>query len=145
MDKNYTGTDSNCFACGEQNKDGLHLRFATLDDSVEALFVTEKKHQGWDDIIHGGIVSTMLDEAMSHAIFRHRDATVVTAEMTVRFVAPLRVGRNIKITGKIVSERGRVIETEAEIVDLDDGENLVAKSKGRFVKINLPQEIPELR
>ncbi|MEZ4812009.1 MAG: PaaI family thioesterase [Caldisericia bacterium] len=143
MDKNYTGTDSNCFACGEHNKDGLHLKFATLTDSVEAL-MSQKKHQGWDDIIHGGIISTMLDEAMSHAIFRHRDATVVTAEMTVRFVAPLRVGRNIKITGKIVSERGRVIETEAEIIDLDDS-NTVAKSKGRFVMITLPQEMPELR
>jgi uncharacterized protein (TIGR00369 family) len=137
MEKKFVGSDSNCFACGENNKDGLHLKFAKLEDSVEAFFVPEKKFEGWDNIIHGGIVSTLLDEAMSHAIFKFMDVTVVTAEMTVRFIRPLRVGRNIRITGKIEADKGRILETVAVIYDLDDGEKIVAKSTGRFVRVKL--------
>ncbi|HOO97333.1 MAG TPA: PaaI family thioesterase [Caldisericia bacterium] len=136
----YYGTESNCFACGIRNENGLKLRFKTLENCVEALYLMTDQFEGWDGVIHGGIISTMLDEAMSHAVFRLLGETVVTAEMNVRFVKPLRVGHHVKLVGRVESQKGRVINTSAEIVDLDDGGVVVARATGRFVKVPIEQE-----
>ncbi len=139
LSRQYTGTDTNCFACGEQNEYGLQMKFATLDDSVETLFTPNDRFQGWNEIVHGGIISTMLDEAMSHAIFRLIGDTVVTAEMTVRFVRPMIVGRQVRVTGWIEADRGRLIETRAHIYDTESGK-IVAKGHARFARVNLDQD-----
>ena len=60
---------SSCFACGERNPHGLGLRFVTaIDGSVLANWRLRDLHEGFAGIIHGGIVSTVLDEAMSKAV-----------------------------------------------------------------------------
>ena len=139
LEKKYTGTDTNCFACGQRNDYGLKMKFATLADSVEAVFTPHERYQGWNDIVHGGIVSTMLDEAMSHAIFRLIGDTVVTAEMTVRFVRPMIVGREVRVIGWIDRDRGKLVETKSEIHDVENGK-LIAKGEARFARVDLDQE-----
>lgn len=135
----YKGTDSNCFACGVHNENGLKLKFAAIDNHVEAYFEANKRFEGWDNIIHGGIISTLLDEAMSHAVFKLNGATVVTAEMTVRFLKPIHVGKTIKLIGFIDYDCGKIIETSAQIVDETGA--LLAKAKGRFYKVSDKQKL----
>ena len=129
----YKGTDSNCFACGIRNENGLKLKFGIIDGHVEAFFETNKRFEGWDNIIHGGIISTLLDEAMSHAVFRLSGDSVVTAEMNVRFIKPVLTCKRIKVLGFLDCCKGRIIETSAEIQD-ENGATL-AKAKGRFFKV----------
>lgn len=135
----YKGTDSNCFACGVHNEHGLKLKFAVIDNHVEAFFETNKRFEGWDNIIHGGIISTLLDEAMSHAVFKLNGATVVTAEMSVRFLKPVHAGKIIKVTGIIDCDCGRIIETSAQIED--EIGTLLAKAKARFFKVSDKQKL----
>lgn len=139
MEPEYKGTDSNCFACGTSNQRGLKLKFALIDDHVEARFVPDKDLEGWDDVVHGGIVSTLIDEAMSHAIFRLDGGSVVTAEMTVRFVKPMFVGKPFVVHGKIDGLKGRLIEASANITDQDG--NLIAKGTGRFIRVGINQKL----
>ena len=60
-------SDHGCFGCGDDNPIGLHLRFAADGDGVKASFVPGPEHQGFGDVVHGGIISTVLDEAMAWA------------------------------------------------------------------------------
>ena len=56
-----------CFGCGDNNPIGLRLRFAYAGNGVEASFTPSAEHQGFHDVVHGGIISTVLDEAMAWA------------------------------------------------------------------------------
>lgn len=125
----YRGTDTNCFACGRRNPDGLQLKFGHFEGYVEAYFDCLEKFQGWDGIIHGGIVSTLLDEVMYHALEGKPDA--LTAEMTVRFVKPLKVGTKARIVGYVDGVNGRIITTRGEI--FDENGVLIAKGTARYM------------
>jgi acyl-coenzyme A thioesterase PaaI-like protein len=87
-----------CFACGRENPHGLRLAFERTGKGVRTFFTPEKKHQGWKDIVHGGILSTMLDEACAHAAIA-RGFIAPTAEIKIRFKAPLFVGEKAIIEG----------------------------------------------
>lgn len=118
----------NCFACGAANPIGLGLRFSEEGGRVLAEFTPLPWHQGYDGVIHGGLLATMLDEAMAHALLA-RGLAGVTARMTVRYRAPVKVGERISIQGWITGNRGRLIETEAAIYT---GERLSVEARGVF-------------
>ncbi|MDA8168588.1 MAG: PaaI family thioesterase [Nitrospiraceae bacterium] len=95
--------DSYCFACGRENPGGLRLVFETGGRGVRTSFTPQKKHQGYKDIVHGGIITTLLDEAMAHAAIR-KGFEPLTAEITVRFKNPLYTGEQADIEGWIEDE-----------------------------------------
>src|SRR5918995_610675 len=86
-------SDHACFGCGAHNPIGLQLRFEAVVDGVAALFTPEPEHQGFENAVHGGIISTILDEAKAWAT-AHSGAWAVTGEMRVRFRHPLGVGEH---------------------------------------------------
>jgi acyl-coenzyme A thioesterase PaaI-like protein len=106
--------DRYCIACGKENPIGLGLSFDPGEKGVGAVFTASKEHQGYRDVVHGGIVTMLLDEAMSHAAIRE-GLVPVTGEITVRFKCPMLVGRAVKVEGWIGRRRGRVLEAEGEI------------------------------
>jgi len=83
--------DHHCFVCGEKNHYGLHLKFSIHEGKVLSEFVPQKVHQGYKDIVHGGIISTVLDEAMVKAAIM-QGMPAVTVEIGVRFKNPFTVG-----------------------------------------------------
>jgi uncharacterized protein (TIGR00369 family) len=111
--------DHYCFVCGEKNPAGLHLKFDLCDGKVCAEFVPEKIHQGYKDIVHGGIISALLDEAMVKSALM-KGVPAVTAEITVRFKNPLMTGEKAVIEAQIVNINKRVIETAAVIRKSDN-------------------------
>jgi uncharacterized protein (TIGR00369 family) len=129
--------DHFCFACGRDNPDGLRLRFEyPVPGRSRAEFVAERKFQGWRGILHGGIVSTLLDEAFAHAYGgpeRGEGEAAVTAEMTVRFKKPVRIGRRLTLEGRVVGAERRVITCESFLKD-EDGTEL-ASAKGKLIKL----------
>jgi uncharacterized protein (TIGR00369 family) len=126
--------DQGCFACGSKNSQGLQLKFQyPRPGTCRSGFMAEQKFQGWKGILHGGIVSTLLDEALAHAVGGANGgggaSGAVTAELTVRFKKPVKIGSKIILTEK---DQGRVVEAVSEITD-EDG-RLLASAKGKLVR-----------
>lgn len=121
-----------CFACGPNNPIGLHLKFEFEDGGYVARFTPRREHMGYSGIVHGGILSTLMDEAMARMVYA-MGHWAVTADMQVRFKKPAPVGRELIVTGRLVSERGRIIDCTAEARDAE-GE-LYVEATGRMMKV----------
>ena len=122
--------DSNCFVCGKGNAYGLQLDWKTMGRKTQSDFFPSRFHQGWQGIVHGGILAAMLDEAMTRlAWVVHGGA--VTGEMTVRYHSPARIGERLTIKGEIGDKKSRLIPAWAEIRTA--GGRLIAEAKGKAV------------
>lgn len=83
---------SNCVVCSPLNDRGLRLEFrASEDGGVQARFNCERVFEGYANMLHGGVVSSLLDGAMTNCLFAHGHPGA-TAELTVRFRHPVRTG-----------------------------------------------------
>lgn len=123
--------DHHCFVCGEKNPYGLHLTFSLREGSAVTEFIPQKIHQGYKDIVHGGIISTLLDEAMVKAALM-QGLPAITAEITVRFRNPLMVGERAIIEATITNMNKRIIETSARIKKSD--ETLIAEGHAKLLR-----------
>ncbi|MDP8232668.1 MAG: PaaI family thioesterase [Candidatus Zophobacter franzmannii] len=122
---------SNCFACGADNPIGLHLEFQFIDGEAVAEWNCLEVFDGYPNLIHGGIISTLLDEAMAKIL--HFDGiTAVTGKLNVSFRRPLNSGTMAKIVGKILENKGRVITTSAQII-VDD--ILIAEANAIYIRV----------
>ncbi|HWR28843.1 MAG TPA: PaaI family thioesterase [Negativicutes bacterium] len=108
-----------CFACGHLNPCGLKLKFEEQGDTYVTHFTGEAQHQGYDGVMHGGIVSTLLDEIMARHIYA-KGVTAVTARLEVRYLKPTPIGVPLLIKGFITRNKGRLYETTGTI-ELPDG------------------------
>jgi len=108
-----------CFGCGQDNPAGLHLRFHQEGQVAAAEFIPDERHQGWEGIMHGGVVSALLDEAIGYAAY-YQELRVVTARMEVRFRRPIPIGRRLLVRGEIISARRKLADARAT-VSLADG------------------------
>ncbi|HTY08729.1 MAG TPA: PaaI family thioesterase [Candidatus Edwardsbacteria bacterium] len=129
--------DHFCFVCGSNNPDGLRLTFQyPAPGTCRAEFTPPRKFQGWQGILHGGIVSTLLDEALAHAAGGAErgggGSGAVTAEITVRFKRPVPIGQMVLLEGRVISDKGRVVECESFLKDSDGNE--LATAKGKLVR-----------
>ncbi len=129
--------DHFCFVCGEKNPDGLRIVFEYPEPGrCRAVVTPERRFQGWQDILHGGIISTLLDEALAHAYggaARGAGEAAVTAEMTVKFKKPVPIGKPVVLEGRMIAVNGRVIECESRLVDPDGTE--LAAATGKLIKL----------
>jgi acyl-coenzyme A thioesterase PaaI-like protein len=111
--------DGYCFACGPKNSSGLGLEFRDKGGKAFAEFIPRKSHQGFTDIVHGGIITAVLDEAMMKALL-FRGIFAMTAEIAVRFRNPLRVGDTSVVEGEIRTVTGRFVEASAVLRKADE-------------------------
>ena len=127
--------DHGCFGCGRLNPHGLHLVFATLSDGsgVAAPFTPRTEHEGFVGVVHGGIVTAALDEAMGWAVFA-RDVWAVTGRLAVTFRKPVAVGVPTRAIGRVVADRGRLLDVAAELRRATDAA-LLAEATGTFVRV----------
>lgn len=133
MQKLQLEDDHHCFACGMKNLDGLRIEWKVEGQTMTGEFVPPKKYQGWKGIVHGGILATLLDEAMTRlAGILYGGA--VTAEMTVRYVKPAHIGERLFIRGEIVDGSRKIIEMKASIHAGDESGTILAHSTGRALK-----------
>lgn len=103
-----------CFACGQKNPIGLKLNFDRDGKAARAEFTPDKFHQGWSGLVHGGIISCILDEAMSYAAL-FEGVNTITAKMQARFKRPVQIGEHLTITASITKKTRRLVEAKAEI------------------------------
>jgi uncharacterized protein (TIGR00369 family) len=120
-----TKASDHCFGCGPKNPIGLKLKFSWDGKEVRANFTPGEYHQGWPGLVHGGIMSCLLDEAMSYAAL-YSGVHSLTARMQTRFKRPLLIDELLTVTGSVTRKTRRLVETKAEL-RLADG-TLVAES-----------------
>lgn len=124
--------DSNCFACGSNNSCGLQMQFYSDDQSVKSWIKVPDHLCGWDNLIHGGVISTILDETMSWSAIYLLKKIILTKSMTVDFMKPIYEGTKLKAEGK-VSKRISEREASMEGFIYNDAGVLCAKSRGTYV------------
>ena len=108
-----------CFVCGPDNTRGLHLAFQTNEcGEMIAEWIPEPEMEGYQGIVHGGLVSTVLDEAMAKVVDAS-GASALTAELRVRFRQQVPSGGPVRVRGWIESRNKRVINAEAALTSAD--------------------------
>ncbi|MCK4597863.1 PaaI family thioesterase [bacterium] len=125
--------DGMCFACGPQNPIGLKLDFLLKDDgALQTKFTPGKEHQGYANVVHGGILATILDEVMVKLPYR-LGQKAVTARMQVTFKRPALVGKELVFTARLIRETRRTLDMYAQAQSADG--TLLADARGTFMKI----------
>jgi len=125
----------NCFACGTANPIGLNLQFYNLGDEVCSEITLGKNHEGWENMAHGGIVSTLLDEVMSWTIMYFKKIFLVTRKMDIKYVRPVLIGIPLTVKGSVLDDSAPPkIKARAEIRD-NEG-HLLVRSNAEFVAVS---------
>lgn len=127
--------DHNCFGCGAQNPIGLHLNFYSLPERAGAwtTWMPTKNFEGYNGMIHGGIICTLLDEIMAWSL-NARETWAVTAKMETAFRKPVLVGEPVRLVGEVTRDRGRILQIHGEIQRLSD-DVLLAEGDATFMRV----------
>lgn len=121
-----------CFACGKKNECGLKLDFDVEEGKVVSHFSLDERFQGWKGIAHGGIVATILDEAMAWAVMS-LGIQAVTIELNVKYKRPTPLEKRLKVVGEVNEEPRKILKAHAEI--LDETGTTLALSTGIYMKV----------
>lgn len=136
--KSLARVDRNCFACGTDNHHGLQMQFQTNGEQLRSSLLMEPRFRGWSNLIHGGILATILDETMSWTVLSLTGRFMLTRGMNVSYRKPVRVGAQLAITGYI-KERNREKRAVAVAEIRDESGDLCAMSEGVFVLFSYEQ------
>lgn len=132
MESAYT-SHSNCIVCGSENPRGLHLKFLPMDDaSVESSFFCSHFLEGYAGRLHGGVIASVLDSAMTHCLFLNGYAGV-TVELNVRYKLPVITQQMATVRGWLERTSSLLYLLKAEILQ---NSQVKATAMGKFM--NLP-------
>ncbi|MEX2144272.1 MAG: PaaI family thioesterase [Anaerolineales bacterium] len=136
--KNKLPNSRNCFACGLENPIGLKLTFYGQEDgSVTGEYTIPKQYEGYPGIAHGGIVASILDEALTRVFMvNDHNRFMYTGKLTVRLRKHVPVEQALRISAHALKDRGRAGEAEAKIYG-PSGELL---AEGEALMVALPPE-----
>lgn len=126
---------SGCFVCGDKNPIGLAVKFYEKEGGAAAEFEPQTLLEGYKGLLHGGILSALLDEVMIKAVLV-KGIYCVTAELRVRYKKPALVAERLWLFGRIEKENDRIYTTkgwakgkQGEIIAEAQGKYFVPKSK----------------
>lgn len=123
-----------CFVCGPNNPAGLkvHFEIDRIGRIISGRFTPATHHQGYEGIVHGGILAALLDEAMVKLAFG-LGLDAVSAELIVKFRVPASPGDELIIKAGLTNERGRLIEAEAKI---ESNGMVIAEGRGKLLRLS---------
>lgn len=129
MQKNY------CFVCGQDNPEGMKLKFI-LDEARQTFvcrFRLSNRYTGPPGHTHGGIIASILDDAMGKVNKLHH-VVALTREMTIEYLKPVPLHKPLRVEGREIEVRGRTHVNAAEI--LNEKNEVLARSRGIFIAID---------
>jgi acyl-coenzyme A thioesterase PaaI-like protein len=123
-----------CLVCGRDNPHGLHLSSQVDPDSgnVRTTFTPAPYHIGFENIIHGGVLATVLDEIMVWSAIWATKKACVAAELSLRFIERASIGKPLTALAMISRQRSRLIETNAELCD---HERVICTATGKYIPL----------
>lgn len=122
---------SGCFVCGDKNHIGLNARFYFDGETAYTELTADKKYEGYFEVFHGGITSTLLDEVMIKALLA-KNIYAMTVELTVRFKKAVYIGQKLRFSGCMEKNQGRLYITRGEVTT-EDG-SVVATATGKYIE-----------
>jgi|WetSurMetagenome_2_1015567.scaffolds.fasta_scaffold11623_6 acyl-coenzyme A thioesterase PaaI-like protein len=124
-------THPHCIVCGPHNLAGLHLHFSVLPDgAVQAEFECQRLYEGYPDTLHGGVICSLLDGAMTNCLFAH-GRTALTGEITVRFLHPVVTERHAIVRAWIEHSHRPLYHMAADLRQCDE---VMATATAKFVE-----------
>jgi len=121
-----------CFVCGEANPIGLRLKFETDGQVVRARFRPAPEHIGFKQVVHGGIIATVLDEIMVWACAVPTGRFAYCVELNVRFARPARPGQDLTISAELTdNRRDRLFAASSRLAD--ETGNVLATATGKYL------------
>lgn len=130
-DREVSTGHAHCLFCGSSNPRSLHLAFEPSDDGgVKALYTAPPELQGYDGIVHGGILASLLDSAMTHCLF-HRGVRALTADLHIRYLQSVPFGIPLGIHARVRSSRHAVHLLESEI---SSGGTVMVRAEAKFME-----------
>ncbi|MDY6988295.1 MAG: PaaI family thioesterase [Thermodesulfobacteriota bacterium] len=128
---NRLADDKYCFACGPHNPIGLRMEVIYGESKAMSRLSLKREFQGWEDIVHGGVVATVLDEIMAHAVM-HYVGKAVTTSLQITYRVPLHVGQEIQAEGYVIQKKSRGAVARGEIRGVENGK-VIATAESRLV------------
>ena len=130
--------DGMCFICGQSNPIGLKVKFEIDKENLRltGTFTPRREHEGYRDIMHGGLQSALLDEAMVKLLWEV-GISAVSASLQIRLVRPAKIGEEIAIKGWVESQKGRIIFTAARLKDSEG--NVLSEATGKCVEVKFKE------
>jgi uncharacterized protein (TIGR00369 family) len=121
----------NCFGCSPVNPSGLQMKFYTSESAVHSKLTVPGHLCGWNNLVHGGVLTTIMDEIMSWAAIYLLKQVPMTKSISVDFLKPVYVGRTLQVQGTVLEKTGKhEVLMEGKIFNEDDA--CCAKATGTF-------------
>ena len=120
-----------CFVCGKENRHGLHIQLFADQDLVRGTFKPRDFLCGFPGIVHGGILASVVDEVMWWAASWKRASSCVTVELNVKYLKPASTELEYELIAKVIGEKRRIVEVEAEV--RDKGGGIYAAAWGKYL------------
>ncbi len=130
--KGIPNVDKDCFGCGPENHHGLKMTFETNGEKVRSIVKVPDHLRGWNNILHGGALSTICDEIMAWAAIHLLNRFILTKTMTISFLKPVTTGSRLEAVGYVknrIDERNAIMTGEI----YNEKGLLCATSTGEFV------------
>lgn len=126
-----------CFVCGTENKESLKTKFYELENGeLMSLSTPTPTHQSYPDRVHGGVISSVLDEVIGRAIMiPEPDAWGVTVELNIKYKKPVPLNKPIKAVARITRNTRLIFEGTGKII-LEDG-TVAAEGHAKYVKMKI--------
>ncbi len=99
------GNYHNCFGCSASNAAGLRMTFRAQGESLCSRLTVPDHLCGWNNMVHGGVISTILDEIMSWAAIYLLKKVILTKSMTVDFIKPVFIRDELTAQGKVLERK----------------------------------------
>jgi len=122
---------STCFVCGPDNEKGLQLKFSLVDDVCVAEFTPEAHMVGYDKLVHGGIIFSVLDDVMANWLFL-KGVRAHTAKCEIRYREPTILGDTLRLEGEAIKVKGKLASMAGRAIRVSDGK-VVAETTAAFM------------
>jgi acyl-coenzyme A thioesterase PaaI-like protein len=122
---------NNCFVCGPDNKGGLRLKFRMEGEECRSEYTPAADHIGYDNVVHGGLIYSALDDVMANWLFLQGERAV-TARCEIRYRRVAEPGRELQLVSRLESKKGRMVKLSSQAIDAADQE-VVAEATATFL------------
>jgi len=116
---------------------GLDVTFYYTAGRIETTFVPGRHHAGYREVVHGGILATLLDECMGWSAILSQTVLCVTADISIRYKSSAKVGEPLRVYGELATDKKRIILARGGI-EKEDGA-VVCSGEGKYVPLS-PEE-----
>ncbi len=120
-----------CFVCGPANPIGLGVKFRLDGDVCRGEFTPGPEHMGYDQVTHGGIVFSLLDDVMANWVWLQGERCF-TAKADIRYRSELPIGTPVRLEGRCIKRKGRLAQMQGRLIRTAD-DAVIAEASGAFM------------